>query len=74
MVRIHGLDETQASKDEDNFDLDRESVKKIVLKEISIGQAVHPSDIANEYDLDLKMVMDVMSELKESEQITEKLE
>ena len=74
MVRIHGLDETQASKDEDNFDLDKESVKKIILKEISIGQAVHPSDISNEYDLDLKMVMDVMSELKESEQITEKLE
>ena len=74
MVRIHGLDETQASKDEDNFDLDKESVKKIILKEISISQVVHPSDIANEYDLDLKMVMDVMSELKENKQITEKLE
>ena len=74
MVRIHGLDETQASKDEDNFDLDKESVKKIILKEISTGQVFHPSDIANEYDLDLKMVMDVMSELKENEQITEKLE
>ena len=74
IVKIHGLDETQASKDEDNFDLDKESVKKIILKEISIGQVFYPSDIANEYNLDLKMVMDVMSELKENKQIIEKLE
>ncbi len=59
------------SNNEDNFDLDKESVKKIILKEVRIGQVFYPSDIANEYNLDLETVMDVISELKESKQITE---
>jgi hypothetical protein len=53
---------------------DKESVKKIILKEISIGQIFYPSDISDEYNLDLKMVMDVMSELKENKQIVENTE
>ena len=35
---------------------------------------MHQNHITNEYNLDLKMVMDVMSELKENKQIIEKLE
>ena len=66
-----GLAQMPISGNENNFDLDKENIKKIILKEISIGQAFYPSDIANKYNLDLKMVMDVISELKESKQITE---
>lgn len=73
MIENYGLDQIQANNGEDNFDLDKENVKRIILKEISVGQIFYPSDIANEYNLDLKMVIDVMSELKESKQIIENL-
>ncbi len=73
MIESYGLDQIQENNSEDNFDLDKENVKRIILKEISVGQVFYPSDIANEYNLDLKMVMDVMSELKENKQIIEKL-
>jgi hypothetical protein len=73
MMESYGLVQIQENTSEDNFDLDKESVKKIILKEISIGQIFYPSDISDEYNLDLKMVMDVMSELKENKQIVEKL-
>ena len=56
--------------DDNNFDLDKKSVKKIVLKEISIGQTFYPSDIANKYNLDLKTLHDVITELKEDKQIS----
>ena len=58
-------------KGEDNFDLDKESVKKIILKETHVGQIFYPSDIANEHGLDLETVMEVMSELKENKRIIE---
>ena len=74
MIESYGLVQIQENTSEDNFDLDKEHVKKIILKEISIGQIFYPSDIANEYNLDLKMVMDVMSELKENKQIVENIE
>ncbi len=73
MIESHGLDQIQENNGEDNFDLDKENVKRIILKEISVGQVFYPSDIANEHNLDLKIVMDVMSELKENKQIVEKL-
>ena len=73
MIENYGLVQMQENTNENNFDLDKESVKKIILKEISVGQIFYPSDIANEYNLDLKMVIDVMSELKESKQIIENL-
>jgi hypothetical protein len=74
MMESYGLVQMQENTSEDNFDLDKESVKKIILKEISIGQIFYPSDISDEYNLDLKMVMDVMSELKENKQIVENTE
>ena len=74
MMESYGLVQIQENTSEDNFDLDKESVKKIILKEISIGQIFYPSDISDEYNLDLKMVMDVMSELKENKQIVENTE
>ncbi len=74
MMENYGLAQIQENTGDDNFDLDKESVKKIILKEISIGQIFYPSDISNEYNLDLKMVMNVMSELKENKQIIENIE
>ena len=73
MIESYGLIQMQENTSGDNFDLDKESVKKIILKEISVGQIFYPSDMANEYNLDLKMVMDVVSELKENKQIVENL-
>ncbi len=69
----NGFDKNQSNNDVDNFNLDKESVKKIILKEISVGQIFYPSDIANEYSLDLRMVMTIMDELKESKQIIENM-
>ena len=55
-----------------NFDLDREDVKELILDEIGIGEAFYPSDLANKHNLDLRTVMEVMSELAENGQISEK--
>lgn len=66
------FEERQISNGGDNFDLDTESVKKIILKEVSVGQIFYPSDIANEHGLDLQTVIQVMNELKETKQIIEK--
>ena len=55
----------------DNFGLDKESVKKIILRETKAGQIFYPSDIANEFNLDLKTVMDAVYELKENKQLVE---
>ena len=73
MLESYDLDQMQEITGEDNFDLDKESVKKLILKELSIGQVFYPGDIANEYNLDLKTVMDVMSELRASKHIAENL-
>ena len=67
MIESYGLAEIQENNDEDNFDSDKENIKKIILKEISIGQIFYPSDIANEHNLDLEMVMNVMSGIKRKE-------
>ena len=74
MIEDYDSVQMQENAGENNFDLDKESVKKIILKEISVGQIFYPSDIANEHNLDLETVMDVMSELKINKQIVEKLE
>ena len=74
MMESYGLVQIQENTGKDNFDLDKESVKKIILKEISIGQIFYPSEISDEYNLDLKMVMDVISELKENKQIIENID
>lgn len=74
ILESHGLDQIQQDNGEDNFDLDKESVKELILKETRVGQIFYPSDLANDYGLDLKTVMEVMSELKESKQIIEKPE
>lgn len=58
---------------EGNFNLDKASVRKIILKETSVGQIFYPSDIADKHNLDLETVMDVMSELKENGQVVENL-
>ena len=71
---LESLDQIQQDNGEDNFDLDKESVKELILKETRVGQIFYPSDLANDYGLDLKTVMEVMSELKESKQIIEKPE
>ena len=71
MLEGYDLDKMQENTGEDNFDLDKESVKKLILKEISVGQVFYPSDISNEYNLDLEMVIDVMSELMTSKHIVE---
>ena len=55
-----------------NFDLDMEDVKGLILDEIGIGETFYPSDLANKHNLDLRTVMEVMSELAENGQISEK--
>ncbi len=72
MLESYGLVQIQEITDENNFDLDKESVRKIILKEISMGQIFYPSDICNKHNLDLEMVMIVINELRESGQIINK--
>ena len=57
---------------DNNFDLDQESVKKIILEEITIGQVFYPDDVAAKHNLDLRTVMSVISDLKENGKMAEK--
>ncbi|WOV93007.1 MAG: hypothetical protein R1F52_07880 [Candidatus Nitrosoabyssus spongiisocia] len=58
----------------DNFELDKTEVKKLLLHEIKIGEVFYPSDICKKYGLDLKIVVDVISELKQQGRFMEKHE
>ena len=69
-----GFSGDQLNKSEDNFDLSKNDVKKMILKEISVGDEFYPSDIADKYNLDFQTVMVVIDELKENKQVVEKPE
>ena len=55
-----------------NFELDHKEVKNLILEKIAIGEIFYPSDIADMYSLDLKTVMDVISKLTKTGQISQR--
>ena len=56
-------------KVKDNFDLDKEGVKKLLLKELSSGQVFWPSDMADKHNLDLQTVMAAVADLIKSKHL-----
>ena len=71
-VEDYSLKPLPKGSDENNFDLDYEGVKNIIQNEISIGQVFYPSDVADKYNLDLRTVMSVISDLIKDGKMAEK--
>lgn len=53
------------------FEIPKEKVKDTILKTIKIGEVFYPSEIANQFGLDLKMVIEVIDELKREGKISD---
>lgn len=53
------------------FDLTKEDVKETILNATKIGDVFYPSDIANQFGLELKTVVAVIEELKREGKISE---
>lgn len=70
-IKQDELEDLQESVSTNNFDLNKEQIKNILLKEIEIGQVFYPSDISDEYGLDLKSVVEVLAELKQQGHLVE---
>jgi len=53
------------------FDLTKDQVKETILKATNLGDIFYPSDIANQFGLDLKTVIEVIEDLKREGKISE---
>ena len=55
----------------DELDLTKDQIKEIILNKTKLGEIFYPSDIANNFGLDLVKVMDAISELKKEGKLSD---
>lgn len=53
------------------FALTKDQVKETILKAINVGDVFYPSDIANQFGLELETVVEVLEDLKREDKISE---
>ena len=49
----------------DNYDMSVEDIKKLIVKECTLGQQYYPGDLAFEYGLNYNAVLEAVASLKE---------